>query len=148
MKKQSLTILLTVLVLLFTAVLFFFLSPYRGSSIEIQIGVPISYDETGNVSAVSYGEMLENRQETDTLLLAMLNAQVAPWDAVPKEKPDALITVRYKEVGYVYSVWFWEDLVVFGNEHTLCKAIRNDHTDVVPFLKNYVENLKNNQNNP
>lgn len=98
------------------------------------------------MSSVYYGKVLTDQQETDILLLAMLNAQVMPWEAVPKQQPDAMITVHYHGAGYMYQIWFMEDLVVFGNEHTLCKGFRNDHTDVVPFLKNYVENLKNNQN--
>lgn len=148
MKKRSLTILLAVLVLLFASSMVFFLRPYRRSAIAVQIGVPISFDDAGNVASVYYGKVLTSQQETDILLLAMLNAQTMPWEDVPKEKPDAMITIHYHEAGYMYPIWFWEDLVVFGNEHTLCKGFRNDHTDVVPFLKNYVENLKNNQNNP
>ena len=147
MKKRSLIILLSVASLVLAAAGICFLMASQRSAIGIQIGIPVSYDEAGNVAATYYGELITDSQEADILLLAMVNAQAAPWDAVPEEKPDAMITVRYKEAGYMYSVWFWEDLVVFGNEHTLCKAFQNDHTDVVPFLKSYVENLKNSQNN-
>ena len=140
MKKHSRILLIVILFLLISAAVL--LSYSQRSAIRIQLGVPVSYDEAGNVASVYYGKVLTNRQETDILLLAMLNAQTMPWENVPKEKPDAMITIHYHGAGYMYSIWFWEDLVVFGNEHTLCKGFRNDHTDVVPFLKNYVENLK------
>ena len=146
MKKHSRILLIVILFLLISAAIF--LSHRQSSAIRIQLGVPVTYDEAGNVASVYYGKVLTSRQETDILLLAMLNAQAMPWEDVPKEKPDAMITVHYHGAGYLYPIWFIEDLAVFGNEHTLCKAFRNDHTDVVPFLKNYVENLKNNQNNP
>ena len=146
MKKRITVIVASVLVLLLAldCVHNHFFSHI--SDLWIQVGIPISFDEAGEVSATYYGAKLKDRQETDIILLAMVNAQTVPWDDIQDLKPDAMITLHYEAAGYTYKVWFLDDYVIFGNEHAGCKAIQNDHTNVVPILKNLVEFLKNNQN--
>lgn len=146
MKKRIALILASVLVLLLAldCVHNHFFS--RKSDLWIQIGIPVSFDEDGKVSATYYGDALTDRQETDLILLALVNAQPISEEDFPTSPPDAMLTIRYEAAGYMYQLWFREDCVIYGNENTVYKAFQNDHTNVVPILKNLAEFLKNNQN--
>lgn len=146
MRKRLPIILVAILVLLLAldCIHNHFIS--KKSDLWIQVGVPVSFDEDGNISATYYGEVLKDRQETDIILLAMVNAQPISASAYPVTPPDAMMTIRYEAAGYMYQVWFQEDSIIFGNEFSAYKEIQNDHTNVVPILKNLVDFLKNNQN--
>ena len=144
MKKRALVLTVTVLALLVVATVVFFLSPSQRSSINIQVGIPVSFDDTGEVSAIYFDGFLKNQKETDIILLAMINARPLSADSAPASPPDGIITVRYEATGYPYYVRFGEDSVIYGNGSE-CKEIWNDHTNVVGLLKNITDSLKNNQ---
>lgn len=146
MRKRLPIILVAILILLLAldCVYSHFFS--QKSELWIQVGIPVSFDEAGNVSATYYGAKLKDRQETDIILLAMVNAQPIAEEDTPTSPPDAMMTIHYEAAGYMYQLWFREESVIFGNEHTAYKEIQNDHTNVVPILKNLVDFLKNNQN--
>ena len=146
MKKHAFYMIVSVIVILLTLDCVHNHFFTQTSDLWIQVGIPVSFDEAGNVSATYYGEVLKDRQETDIILLAMVNAQPIVESAYPVTPPDAMMTIHYEAAGYMYQVWFREDSIVFGNEHTVYKEIQNDHTNIVPILKNLVDFLKNNQN--
>ena len=114
-------------------------------TIWIQVGVPLSFDKAGN-GASTYFRMVKNKTETDIILLAMVKAIPLTESEFPQGRPDATILVGYKGTGYPYQVWFSEESVIIGNsgpDAKFFKEIHNDHTDVIPLLKNLVDQLKN-----
>ena len=146
MKKQAFYMIVSVIVILLTLDCVHNHFFTQTSDLWIQVGIPVSFDEAGNVSTTYYGAKLKNRQETDIILLAMVNAQPIAEENTPTSPPDAMMTIHYEAAGYMYQVWFCEDSILFGNEHTVYKEILNDHTNIVPIVKNLVDFLKNNQN--
>lgn len=144
MRKRLPIILVTVLVLLLAldCVHNHFIS--KKSELWIQVGIPVSFDEAGEVSAIYFDSFLKNQKETDIILLAMINARPLSADSVPDAPPDAVITVRYEATGYPYYVWFGDNSIIFGNGSEY-KEVWNDHTNVVGLLKNITDSLKNNQ---
>ena len=145
MKKRT-WFILAAAILLAAAVCFGFYSCSQKSDIHIQVGIPAGYDEAGEMSAIYFDGFLKNQEETDIVLLAMVNAAAIPAENAPTAQPDAVISVHYKETGYPYYVWFGEDSLIIGNG-TDFKEIHNDHTNVVGLVKNIADFLKNNQNN-
>ena len=117
------------------------------SAIHIQIGVPVSFDEAGSPSAIYYDTDI-NRKDTEIVLLAMVNALPLPQEEYPTGPCDAMIVVRYQEVGYPYQVWFTEDSIIYGNkgpDREFYKEFHNDHTEVVSLIQNSAKIIKNNQ---
>ena len=121
---------------------------FKESSIHIQIGIPLEFDEYG-YPITSYYKEIEGYHNTKILLLAMVNALPLQEEDYPQSNSDALIMVRYGAVGYPYQVWFTENSVIFGNrgpDAAFFKEFHNDHTEVIPLLKNIVNSIKNSQN--
>ena len=121
---------------------------YKESSIHIQIGIPLEFDEYGYPIS-SYYKEIEGYHNTKIILLAMVNAHPLQEADYPQGYSDAMIIVRYGAVGYPYHVWFTEDSVIIGNsgpDGHFFKEFYNDHTEVIPLLQNIVNSLKNNKN--
>lgn len=142
-KIKLLLVGLVILVLLMGNIFFF--TKVNKPTIWIQVGVPLSFDDEGDIAS-TYFRMIENKTETDIILLAMVNAIPLTESEFPQSRPDATILVGYRGTGYPYQVWFTEESVIIGNsgpDAKFFKEIHNDHTDVIPLLKNLVDQLKN-----
>ena len=143
--KRNILILTLCIVLLFTCIGCIYL--YRKATsptICLQIGIP-NFDNEGNITSIWLDAVLDNRQDTDTILLAMINARKVDPPAVTAELPDAIMMVYYQEMGFRYQMWFLEDYVIVGtdpNYEVEYRMIYNDHTDVVTLLLKLVNNLK------
>lgn len=139
------TLLVGLLILLLVFSNCFFIIKANMPSVFVQVGIPLGFDDFGNTTSVYYNQ-IGNREETDIILLAMVNAIPLSEEAFPQGNPDAMIVVRYGATGYPYQVWFTEDSVIFGNrgpDLEQFKEFHNDHTEVIPLLKNLVNQLKN-----
>lgn len=140
MKKSTLFVVSVILVLAIIGGLFLLLRPEQ-PSLFLQIGKPVQFDADGSISAEQV-VVLEDRNQTEIILLSMINAQPIPEDEFPTSQPDGRITVRYGGTGYPYELWFFDDYIIFGNENTVCRKIFNDHNDPVPLIKELVESIK------
>ena len=147
MTKKWWIVLLCTLVILLVATGIFCYKKADNAAIHIHIGVPLSYDETGNPSTIYYDTDI-NKNETKVILLAMVNAHPLPEKEYPTGPCDAMIVVRDGACGYPYQVWFTEDSIIYGNkgpDWEFYKEFHNDHNEVIPLIKNYAKILKNNQ---
>lgn len=147
MRNYWKTISACLLILLLIVCSVFFYVKANESEIHIQVGIPLQFDETGHPLTVYYDAVAE-KQDARIILLAMVNAIPLLEEDFPEGNPDAMIVVRYEAVGYPYQVWFTEDSVIFGNygpDAKYYKEFFNDHTNVIPLLKNIVNLLENNQ---
>lgn len=145
MRVNWKTLLIGLLILLLVFSNGFFIIKARTPSIFIQVGIPLDFDDSGDVTSIYYSQ-IENKENTDIILLAMVNALPLQEEEFPQTHPDATIVVGYNGVGYPYQVWFTEDSVIVGNhgpDLVQFKEFYNDHTGVIPLLKDLVNQLKN-----
>ena len=143
--KQKLLILSLCLALLLVCIGSIFL--YRKANaptILVQVGIP-NFDTEGKITSIRLDPVLDNRKDTDTILLAMIHARRIDPPAVTEELPDAIMMITYQAMGFQYQIWFLEDSVIIGtdpNYQVEYRMIHNDHTEVVTLLKNLVNNIK------
>ena len=143
--KQKLLILSLCLALLLVCIGSIFL--YRKANaptILVQVGIP-NFDTEGKITSIRLDPVLDNREDTDTILLAMIHARRIDPPAVTEELPDAIMMISYQAMGFQYQIWFLEDSVIIGtdpNYQVEYRMIHNDHTEVVTLLKNLVNNIK------
>lgn len=145
MRIQWKVLLIGLLILLLIFGNCFFMIKAKTPSVSIQVGIPLGFDDSGNTTSVYYSQ-IENKENTDIVLLAMVNAVPLSEESYPESNPDAMITVRYGATGYPYQVWFTEDSAILGNtgpDAEFYKVCHNDHTEVIPLLKDLVNQLKN-----
>ena len=141
MKKKTLLICVSlILVLTITGTLFLVLSP-REPSLFLQIGKPVQFDIYGNISAEQV-IVHTDRDSLDIILLSMINAKPIPEEEWPTSLPDGRITVRYGATGYPYEVWYYEDSIIFGRGNSDYRRITNDHNEPVPLIKELIESIK------
>lgn len=141
MKKSTIVICVSVILVLAIAGSLFLLFKPQEPSLFLQIGKPVQFDADGNIDGLQVF-ILEDREQTEIILLSMINAQPIPEDEPPTSQPDGRITVCYGGTGYPYQLWFFDDYIIFGNENTVCRKIFNDHNDPVPLIKELIGSIK------
>ena len=140
MKKHHLLICLSVLLVLSIALNCFLILKPGSPSLYLQIAKPMDFDENGEIAS-EYQILLENREQTEIILLSMINAQPIPEEEAPTALPDGRIWIRYQGTGYPYQLWFYEDCIILGNEINTYRKIQNDHNNPVPLIKELVESI-------
>ncbi|MBR6596246.1 MAG: hypothetical protein IKK72_06745 [Oscillospiraceae bacterium] len=144
MKRKILIISLCFVLLLVCIGSIFLYRKATSPTILLQVGIP-NFDSEGNITSIWLDAVLDNRQDTDTILLAMINARRIDPPAVTEELPDAIMMISYQAMGFQYQIWFLEDSVIIGtdpNYQVEYRMIYNDHTEVVSLLKKLVNNIK------
>ena len=144
MKKRILILSLCLALLLVCIGSIFLYRKANAPTILVQVGIP-NFDTEGNITSIRLDPVLDNRQDTDTILLAMIHARRIDPPAVTEELPDAIMMVYYQAMGFEYQIWFLEDSVIIGTDpdyQVEYRMIHNDHTEVVTLLKNLVNNIK------
>lgn len=140
MKRQPLLICLAILLILSIALncCLFFKPAYP--DLSLRIAKPLSFDENGKIAS-EYTIMLEDREQTEIILLSLINAQPIPEAEAPTALPDGRIWINYQATAYPYKLWFYDDFIIFGNESNACRKIQNDHNDPVPLIKELVASI-------
>ena len=140
MKKKTIVISVSViLVLAIAGSLFLLLRPLE-PSLFLQIGKPVQFDSDGNISALQVF-LLEERDKSEIILLSMINSLPVSEAEFPTTSPDGRITIHYGGYGYPYDVWFYEDSIIFSNGSTDYRKIFNDHNNPVPLIKDLIGSI-------
>ena len=143
MKKKLAIISVSLLLILSCIGNLYLFRKAQSPTIYLHIGIP-DFDNQGNITSIYY-TAVDNRKDTDTILLAMINAGSADPSTVPQGQPDAMIMMRYQAMGYQYQLWFLEDAVILGTSpsyEVTYRMIHDDHTQVVTLLKDLVKNAE------
>lgn len=140
MKRSPLLIFLSILLVLSVALNCFLLLKPDSHDLYLRIAKPLSFDENGEIAS-EYQVMLEDREQTETILLSLINAQPVPAEEAPTARPDGRIWVGYQGTAYIYRLWFHDDYIIFGNENNAYRKIQNDHNNPVPLLRELVESI-------
>ena len=144
MKKYWKPILVSVLIILLLIGNVYFYKQANTPTIHLHAGIPLSFDEEGNIQS-QYFKLITNKEQTDTLLLALINSLPVTEENYPNGNPDATLTVSVGGVGYPYDVWFTEDSVIWGKKGPdleFYKVFYNDHTNVIPLLKSLLKEIE------
>ena len=140
MKRPRLLICLSILLVLSIALNCFLLFKYDTSDLGIYLARPLSFEEDGSIAS-SYTISLENREQTEIILLSFLNAQPIPEEEAPTALPDGAIMVRYQGTAYPYRIWFHDDHIIIANNSNAYRKIQNDHNNPVPLIKELIESI-------
>lgn len=140
MKKSTLVVVSVILALAIIGGLFLLLRPEQ-PSLFLQIGKPVQFDADGNINSLQVF-ILEDREQTEIILLSMINSLPVPESEFPTAVADGRITVHYGGCGYPYDVWFCEDSIIFSNGSTDYRKIFNDHNNPVPLIKELIGSIK------
>ena len=140
MKKSTLVVVSVILILAIIGGLFLLLRPEQ-PSLFLQIGKPVQFDADGNINSLQVF-ILEDREQTEIILLSMINSLPVPESEFPTAVADGRITVHYGGCGYPYDVWFCEDSIIFSNGSTDYRKIFNDHNNPVPLIKELIGSIK------
>ena len=140
MKRPILLICLSILLVLSIALSCILLFRPDNSGLGIQLSKPLTFDDSGQVTS-AYTVPLDDRTQTEIILLSFINAPPIPEDEAPTGLPDGVITVRYQATGYPYRIWIYDDHIIFGNESNVYRRISNDHNDPVPLIKELIESI-------
>ena len=141
MKKSTIVICVSVILVLAIAGSLFLLLKPQGPSLFLQIGKPAQFDADGNISGLQVF-VLEDREQTEIILLSLINSRPVPESEFPTAVADGRITVHYGGCGYPYDVWFCEDSIIFSNGSTDYRKIFNDHNNPVPLIKELIGSIK------
>lgn len=139
MKKHTLLIVLTMLLLLSIGLNCYFL--WCGKpDLAVEISKPLSYDDNGGIAS-AYSVILDDRAQTEIILLAFVNA--LPTEDIPTSLPDGVVTVRYQATGYPYRIWFGESDIIIATVSGTYRRISNDHNNPVPLIKELIQSASN-----
>lgn len=141
MKKSTIVICVSVILVLAIAGSLFLLFKPQEPSLFLQIGKPVQFDADGNIDGLQVF-ILEDRDQTEIILLSMINSLPVPESEFPTTVADGRITVHYGGCGYPYDVWFYEDSIIFGSGGNDYRMIVNDHNEPVPLIKELIGSIK------
>lgn len=140
MKRSPLLISLSILLVLSVALnCFLFLKPDT-HDLYLRIAKPLDFNENGEIAS-EYQIMLEDWEQTEIILLSLINAQPVPEEEAPTVRPDGRIWVSYQGTAYRYQLWFYDDYIIFGSESNTYRKIQNDHNNPVPLIKELVDSI-------
>lgn len=140
MKRKTL-ILFAIVLLLSLGLNCYFLLGADAPSLSIQIAKPLTFNDNGDIASTQT-IMLEDRTQTDIILLAFINAQPIPTEDAPTAPPDGEITVRYQAVGYPYRLWFSGDDIIIATGSNVFSKIQNDHNNPVPLIRELIDSIR------
>ena len=140
MKRPRLLICLSILLILSIALNCCLLFRPDFPNLCLRIAKPLDFDENGEIAA-EYSIMLEDREQTEIILLSLINAQPVPDAEAPTTLPDGLVWVHYQGTAYPYLLWFYDESIIFGNESNAYRKIQNDHNNPVPLIKELIESI-------
>ena len=141
MKKSTIVICVSVILVLAIAGSLFLLLKPQEPSLLLQIGKPAQFDADGNINGLQVF-ILEDREQTEIILLSLINSRPVPESEFPTAVADGRITVHYGGCGYPYDVWFYEDSIIFSNGSTDYRKIFNDHNNPVSLIKELIGSIK------
>ena len=140
MKRPFLLICLSILLVLSIALNCFFLFRTDSPDLSISLSKPLTFDDDREVSS-AYTVSLDDRTQTEIILLSFINAQPVPAAEAPTSLPDGVITIRYQGTGYPYRIWFADDGIIISSGNDIFRRISNDHTDPVPLIRELIGSI-------
>ena len=144
MKKSFPKILLYLILVLLLVSNIYFIHKYLEPSIQVQVGIPL-FDEESNVTATIVSPFLDNKEETNLLLMAFLMGRTMDEEQFPTELAHGCIIINYEGCSYPHNMWITEDSVIFeiSTESALSyREFHNDHNNVVALLNSLIDSLK------
>ena len=109
-------------------------------SLIVAITKTLTFDNNDEVGG-AYTVVLDDRAQSDVILLSFLNAQPILAAEAPTSLPNGVITITYQGTSYPYRIWFAEDDIIISSGNDIFRRISNDHTDPVPLIKELIESI-------
>lgn len=144
MKKSFSKVLICLILVLLLGSNIYFIHKFLEPSIHVQIGLP-KFDEESNITAIVLSPFLDNKEETNLLLMAFMMGRTMDEEQFPTELPHGCIIINYEGCSYPHNMWITEDSVIFetSTESALSyREFHNDHNNVVDLLNSLIDSLK------